>query len=61
LPFGVIVPSLVGKVGLEKCIPFRRLVLDVKVEVVGVWGGEEGPACWAKLKLGVVCRMAADC
>jgi hypothetical protein len=49
----------VGKVGLEKCMPFL-LFLKVKVEVVGVCGGEEGPACWAKLKMGVVGRMAAD-
>jgi hypothetical protein len=61
LPFGVIVPSFVGSMGLEKCMPFRLLVLDVKVEVVGVCGGEDGPACWAKLRLGVVGRMAADC
>jgi hypothetical protein len=40
-------------------MPFR-LVLKVDVAVVGVCGGEEGPACWAKLKLGVVGRMAAD-
>ncbi len=59
LPLGVIVLSFVGKVVLEKCIPFR-LFLQVKVEVIGVCGGEEGPACWAKLKLGVVGRMAAD-
>lgn len=25
--------------------------------MVGVAGGEEGPACWAKLKLGVLGRM----
>ena len=59
LPLGVIVPSFVGNVGLEKCIPFR-LFLKVNVEVVGVCGGEEGPACWAKLKLGVADRIAAD-
>lgn len=57
----MIVPSLVGIVGLEKCIPFRRLALDGKADVVGVCGGDEGPACGAKLKLGVVGRMAADC
>jgi hypothetical protein len=28
--------------------------------VVGVCGGDEGPACWAKLKLGVVGRMVAS-
>jgi len=30
------------------------------VVVVGVCGGDEGPACWAKLKLGVVGRMVAS-
>jgi hypothetical protein len=58
LPFGVIMPSFVGKADLEKCMPFR-LFLTVNVEVIGVCGGEEGPACWAKLQLGVVGRMAA--
>ena len=54
-------PSFVGKAGVEKCIPFL-LFLNVNVEaVVGVCGGDEGPACWAKLKLGVVGRMAAEC
>lgn len=28
------------------------------VAVVGVAGGEEGPACWAKLKTGVLGRVA---
>jgi hypothetical protein len=35
------------------------LALNGKAEVVGVCGGDEGLACWAKLKLGVVGRMAA--
>lgn len=35
------------------------LPLNVKVVVVGVAGGEEGPACEAKLKLGVVGRIFA--
>jgi hypothetical protein len=59
LPFGVIVSSFMGREGVEKCIPLRRFFLDVKVEVVGVCGGEDGPACWANLRLGVDFRMAA--
>lgn len=59
MPFGVIPSSFVGRVGVEKCIPFRRFFLDVKVAVVGVCGGEEGSACWANLRLGVDFRMAA--
>ncbi len=51
--------SLVGKVVWEKCIPFR-LFLKVNVEFIGVCGGEEGPACRAKLKLEVVGNMSAD-
>jgi hypothetical protein len=45
-------------------IPCLRdfLLPNVKVVAVGVAGGEEGPACWEKLKLGVVGRMiASDC
>lgn len=68
LPLGVIVPppecTVGGKVGKSwKMAPWRRdfLPLKVKVVVVGVAGGEEGPACWwANLKLGVVGRMAAS-
>lgn len=51
--------SFMGKEGVEKCIPFRRLFFDVKVEVIGVCGGDEGPACWANLRLGVDFRIAA--
>jgi hypothetical protein len=41
-------------------MPCRRF-LNVNVEVVvGVCGGDESPACWAKLKLGVVGRMVAS-
>jgi hypothetical protein len=68
LPLGVIVPppecTVGGKVGKSwKKAPWRRdfLPLKVKVVVVGVAGGEEGPACWwTKLKLGVVGRMIAS-
>lgn len=46
--------------GREKfAIPWRRfLEATLKFDVVGVAGGEEGPACWAKLKLGVEGLMA---
>jgi hypothetical protein len=30
------------------------------VAVVGVCGGDVGPACWARLKLGVVGRIVAS-
>ena len=59
MPFGVIVSSFMGREGVEKCIPFRRVFLDAKAEVVGVCGGEEGPACWANLRFGVDFRIAA--
>lgn len=52
LPLGVIVPPPEGTVGRKvgkswKKAPWRRdfLPLKVKVVVVGVAGGEEGPAC----------------
>ena len=32
--------------------------MKLKVAVVGVAGGDDGPACWAKLKFGVVGRIA---
>ena len=65
-PWGVIVPpfecregGIIGK--SWKIAPCRRdfLPLKVNVVVVGVAGGEDGPACCAKLKLGVVGRMIA--
>jgi hypothetical protein len=43
--------------GAEKFIPWRRFFM-VEVAVVGVAGGEEGPA---KLKLGVACCVAIVC
>jgi hypothetical protein len=65
-PLGVIVPPFECSVGRIvgkswKMAPCRRdfLPLKVNVVVVGVAGGEEGPACCAKLKLGVVGRMSA--
>lgn len=46
--------------GREKFWTPWRLFFFVRLkdDVVGVAGGEEGPACWAKLKLGVVGRIA---
>lgn len=40
-------------------MPWRRFFPNAYADaVVGVCGGDEGPACWAKLKLGVAGRMA---
>jgi len=57
-PVGVIVPSCVSS-GLAKvCMkPCRRFLEKLKVcffRVVGVAGGDDGPAGGAKLKFGVV-------
>lgn len=67
-PLGVMVPPSVwtvdGNVGRswKSAIPRLRdfFASKVKVAVVGVAGGEEGRACWAKLKLGVEGRMIAS-
>lgn len=63
--FGVKMPGCIFclDIGPEKsAIPCLRfwflLALKEKVVVVGVAGGEEGLACWAKLKFGVEGRMA---
>lgn len=60
MPFGVITPFCWVDTGREKFrTPWRRFFfVRLKDDVVGVAGGEEGPACWAKLKLGVVGRIA---
>jgi hypothetical protein len=57
--------STIGGIGgkpWKLAIPWRRAFLPMRLKfvVVGVAGGEEGPACWAKLNFGVVGRMMAS-
>lgn len=42
------------------CRPWRRFCGNAYVDVVGVCGGDEGPARWVKLKFGVADHMAVD-
>lgn len=58
LPLGLIASCRSVEILREKFIPLRRFFRLKKVDVIGVSGGEEGLACWERLKSGVVGRIA---
>jgi len=64
-PCGVIFPFSAGMGRGGNWTPWRRFAYvglpNGNVAVVGVSGGDEGPACWEKLKLGVAGRIVATC